>query len=92
MKFSGITARRRVAGVAAGCLLGGVAAATIAAPTAAAAPDQCAAQRFGQAPFFRAGGTPSDARREALLAATAPLTSWPPPWSWSPSVPPWAGS
>ena len=43
MKFSGITARRRVAGVAAGCLLGGVAAATIAAPTAAAAPDQCTA-------------------------------------------------
>jgi len=39
MKFSGITARRRTAGVAAGCLLGGVAAATIAMPTAAAAPD-----------------------------------------------------
>jgi heme-binding protein len=39
MKFSGITARRRVAGVAAGCLLGGVAAATIAAPAAVAAPD-----------------------------------------------------
>lgn len=39
MKFSGITARRHVAGVAAGCLLGGVAVATIAAPTAAAAPD-----------------------------------------------------
>ena len=39
MKFSGITARRRIAGVAAGALLGGVAAATIAAPNAAAAPD-----------------------------------------------------
>jgi hemophore-related protein len=39
MKFSGITARRRVAGITAGCLLGGIAAATIAAPTAAAAPD-----------------------------------------------------
>jgi hemophore-related protein len=39
MKFSGITARRRTGGVAAGCLLGGVAAATIAMPTAAAAPD-----------------------------------------------------
>jgi len=39
MNFSGITARRRIAGVAAGCLLGGVAAATIAAPTAAAAPE-----------------------------------------------------
>ena len=38
MKFSGITARRRIAGVAAGALLGGVAAATIAAPNAAAAP------------------------------------------------------
>src|SRR6478736_4635575 len=32
MKFSGITARPRIAGVAAGALLGGVAAATIAAP------------------------------------------------------------
>jgi hemophore-related protein len=39
MKFSGITARRGIAGVAAGCMLGGVAAATIAAPTAAAAPE-----------------------------------------------------
>jgi len=39
MNFSGITARRRIAGVTAGCLLGGVAAATIAAPTAAAAPE-----------------------------------------------------
>jgi heme-binding protein len=38
MKFSGITARRGVAGVAAGALLG-VAAATIAAPSAAAAPE-----------------------------------------------------
>jgi hemophore-related protein len=38
MKFSGITARRGIAGVAAGALLG-VAAATIAAPTAAAAPE-----------------------------------------------------
>src|SRR5262245_57966009 len=39
MKFSGTTARRRVAGVAAGCVLGGATFATIAAPTAAAAPD-----------------------------------------------------
>jgi hemophore-related protein len=39
MKLSGITARRRIAGIAAGCVLGGVAAATIAAPTATAAPD-----------------------------------------------------
>ncbi|MBE1550630.1 hemophore-related protein [Mycobacterium sp. OAS707] len=43
MKFSGTTARRRVAGVAVGCVLGGVAAATIAAPTATAAPDCSAA-------------------------------------------------
>jgi hemophore-related protein len=43
MKFSGITARRRVAGVAVGCVLGGVAAATIAAPNATAAPDCSAA-------------------------------------------------
>ena len=39
MKFSGISARRRIAGVAVGCLLGGIAIATIVAPTAAAAPD-----------------------------------------------------
>jgi len=39
MKFSGVTARRGIVGVAAGCVLGGVAAATIAAPTAAAAPE-----------------------------------------------------
>lgn len=39
MKFSGITARRHIAGVAVGCMLGGAAAATIVAPTAAAAPD-----------------------------------------------------
>ena len=39
MNFSDITARRRFAGVAAGCLLGGISAATIAAPNAAAAPD-----------------------------------------------------
>ncbi|MDV3123665.1 heme-binding protein [Mycobacterium sp. 21AC1] len=39
MKFTGITARRGFAGICATGLLGGVAAATIAAPTAAAAPD-----------------------------------------------------
>jgi heme-binding protein len=39
MKFSGISARRHVAGLAVGCVLGGVAAATIAAPTATAAPE-----------------------------------------------------
>ena len=38
MKFSGITARRKVAGAIVGSLLGGVAAATIAAPSAVAAP------------------------------------------------------
>mgnify|MGYP002713643472 CR=1 FL=1 len=38
MKFSGITARRTVTGVCAG-LLGGLAAATIAAPNASAAPN-----------------------------------------------------
>ncbi|MGH3957702.1 heme-binding protein [Mycobacterium sp.] len=36
MKFSGMTARRHAAGL---CLLGGLAATTIAAPTASAAPD-----------------------------------------------------
>ena len=42
MNFSGITARRKVAaGAIAGSLLGGIAAATIAAPSAAAAPHGC---------------------------------------------------
>jgi hemophore-related protein len=39
MTINGTTARRRLAGITAGCLLGGLAAATIVAPTAAAAPD-----------------------------------------------------
>ena len=39
MKISGTHASRRVAGLWAGCLLGGLAAATMAAPTASAAPD-----------------------------------------------------
>ena len=39
MKISGTNAFRGVAGLGAGCLLGGLAAATIAAPTASAAPD-----------------------------------------------------
>ncbi|MBV9090466.1 MAG: heme-binding protein [Mycobacteriaceae bacterium] len=39
MKFISSGARRRLTGVCAGCLLGGLAAATIAAPTASAAPD-----------------------------------------------------
>jgi hemophore-related protein len=42
MNLSGISARRKVAGVCAG-LLGGLAAATIAAPAASAAPDTCSA-------------------------------------------------
>ena len=43
MNSSGITARRKVAGAIVGSLLGGVAAATIAAPSAAAAPQGCSA-------------------------------------------------
>lgn len=39
MKFSSIVARRRVAGISAGCLLGGIAMGIIGAPSAAAAPD-----------------------------------------------------
>jgi heme-binding protein len=39
MKFSSIVARRRFAGVSAGCLLGGIAMSTVVAPSAAAAPD-----------------------------------------------------
>ncbi|AKS36091.1 heme-binding protein [Mycolicibacterium goodii] len=39
MKFTGISARRGIVGICASGLLGGVAAAVIAAPTASAAPD-----------------------------------------------------
>jgi hemophore-related protein len=39
MKFSSIVARRRAAGVSAGCLLGGIAFGIAGAPSAAAAPD-----------------------------------------------------
>lgn len=39
MKFSSIVARRRVAGLSAGCLLGGMAFGIVAAPSAAATPD-----------------------------------------------------
>lgn len=39
MKISSIVARRRVAGISAGCLLGGLTMGIIGAPTAAAAPD-----------------------------------------------------
>jgi hemophore-related protein len=39
MKISGIATRRRVAGICVGSLLGGLAVATIAAPTATAAPE-----------------------------------------------------
>jgi heme-binding protein len=39
MKISSMSARRRVAGVSAGCLLGGMAIGILGAPSAAAAPD-----------------------------------------------------
>lgn len=39
MKFSSIVARRRMAGVSAGCLLGGMAMGIVGAPSAVAAPD-----------------------------------------------------
>ena len=47
MKFDGICARRRIAALTASCLFGGMAAATIAAPSAAAAPDCSAAGLAG---------------------------------------------
>jgi heme-binding protein len=43
MKFTGITARRKATGAIVGTLMGGVALATFAAPTATAAPDGCSA-------------------------------------------------
>jgi heme-binding protein len=47
MKFRGITARRQIAGACAAGLLGGLAAATISAPSAMAAPDCSAASVSG---------------------------------------------
>ncbi len=43
MNFVGISARKKVAGMCAGTLLAGIGAATIAAPAATAAPEQCSA-------------------------------------------------
>jgi heme-binding protein len=43
MKLNCFNAPRRVVAVGAACLVGGLAAATIAGPTASAAPDQCSA-------------------------------------------------
>ncbi|WP_029113411.1 heme-binding protein [Mycobacterium sp. URHB0044] len=44
MRFIGVNTRRRIVGMGAACLIGGgLAAATIAAPTASAAPDPCSA-------------------------------------------------
>jgi hypothetical protein len=40
MKISNIVARRRIAGISAGCLLGGTAMGLVGAPSAAAAPDR----------------------------------------------------
>jgi heme-binding protein len=39
MEFSSVPARRRLAGISAGCLLGGLAVGIVGAPSAAAAPD-----------------------------------------------------
>lgn len=39
MKISSIVARRRLAGISAGCLLGGITMGVVGAPTASAAPD-----------------------------------------------------
>jgi heme-binding protein len=58
MKFSGTNVRRGIVGAcAAGSLLGGLAVATIAAPSAAAAPEQCSASAVS--------GTVSSATGEA---------------------------
>lgn len=43
MKLNAFSAPRRIVGAGAACVLGGLAAATIAAPTASAAPDRCSA-------------------------------------------------
>jgi heme-binding protein len=57
MKLSGIDVRRRIVGACAGSLLGGLAVATIVAPSASAAPEACSASAVS--------GTVSSATGEA---------------------------
>jgi hemophore-related protein len=75
MKFTGITARRGIAGICASGLLGGVAAAVIGAPTAVAAPD-CSASGLANTVSTATGAARSylDTHPGANQAVTTAMT------------------
>ena len=75
MKFSSTIARGNVFGICTGALLGGIAAATIAAPTASAAPEQCGADSLADVVSTTTGSarTYLDAHPDANQAVTAAM-------------------
>ena len=75
MKFSSTIACGGVAGICAGALLGGLAAATIAAPNASAAPEQCGADSLANTVSTTTGSarTYLDGHPGANQAVTAAL-------------------
>jgi hemophore-related protein len=75
MKLSSITLRRGILGVWASGLLGGLATATIAAPNASAAPDQCSASTVASTVSSTTGSARAylDAHPDANQAVTAAM-------------------
>jgi hemophore-related protein len=75
MKFSSISARRKFVGICAGGVIGGFAAATIAAPIASAAPGQCGADSLANTVSTTTGSarTYLDAHPDANQAVTAAM-------------------
>jgi heme-binding protein len=73
MKFSNTAARRGLVGICTSGLLGGLAAATIAAPTASAAPEQCDAGWLANTASTTTGSAHAylDAHPDANQAVTA---------------------
>jgi hemophore-related protein len=75
MKFNSTIARGGVAGICTGALLGGLAAATIAAPSASAAPEQCGADSLANTVSTTTGSARNylDAHPGANQAVTAAM-------------------
>src|ERR1700682_2633749 len=75
MKFDSTAARGKVVGICAGALLGGLAAATIAAPSATAAPEQCGADSLANTVSTTTGSarTYLDAHPDANQAVRAAM-------------------
>ncbi len=73
MKLSSISARRGLVGICASGLLGGLAAATVAAPNASAAPEQCDAGSLANTVSTTTGSARAylDAHSDANQAVTA---------------------